>query len=500
MKMKRLCAAFVAALLLLTVFACSDPTKPPSGETSETGSQSSGDDTSSPVQDGKYKTNIPVNDLGGRKFTFFYANWYNDNSDPYDLFAEEFSEDPINDAVYNRQLWIEENLKCSVEAVHQFSSETACEMLIALYMSNDQDFGMILRVNKFLSLASEGYLYNLADLPNCDYEQPYWDSNSYDTLSILGYHFGVCGDFELRDKDATELLVYNKQILEDVGITDSLYELVDNKQWTLDKLAEYAKKGSKDLNGDSTWDISDRYGLGIWADSLFSFLSGGGLHVADKSSDDLPVFKLGDADVVDYSHKIMDFIYDTSTVINAHVAGNGDAGGVLEGMFQNDQLLFMWQKACDVPVLRHTDIEYGLLPMPMASDTQKEYHNNVNAWQCSCLILPANLSEEEAYYFSAFLEEFSCQGRNMIYPRYYEIMLKEKVAQDPESQKIIDLIFDSRDLDIGVVFNWSDVAYRYCSLTRTYDTGVAALYDGYKTLVEKEIERLATFVNNKYSK
>ena len=70
---------------------------------------------------------------------------------------------------------------------------------------------------------------------------------------------------------------------------------------------------------------------------------------------------------------------------------------------------------------------------------------------------------------------------------------------DSESQAMVDLIFDSRVLDIGVVFNWSDVAYRFCYMTMSSDTGVTSLAKAYEQLVNKEIERLSDFILDSYS-
>lgn len=482
--------------MVLTVVACHDGGDDSGSTTSDdTGVTETGDEE----EESKFTTNVPEKNLGGRTFMFYSANWASEALEDYEIFAEGYTEDPINDAVYDRQVYMEDTMNCKINLLPQYNSEAAAQTLMDCVASGDQDFGVLLRVNKFFSLAAEGYLYNLDNLPHCDFSQPYWDDDSYETLSVMDYHFGICGDFMLRDKNATSVLIYNKDIMADLDLEDDLYPLVKQGDWTLEVLSQYAKKGTSDLNGDQIIDVNDRYGLGIWRDSLFSFMNGGNTYVAEKNDEDIPVFTLGDEKVVNYAHRVMDLIYDTDTVINAHIAGNEDAGGVLESMFQSNQLLFAWQKAGSLPLLRETEIEYGLLPMPKATAEQENYACDMNAWEASCLILPRNLSDEEAYYFSIFLEEFACQGRNMIYPMYYEILLKQKVALDEDARAMVDLIFDSRVLDIGVVFNWSDVAYRFCYMTMTQDIGVTNLVDAYKRLVNKEIERLSDFVSDSYS-
>lgn len=492
---QRILTLFLACLMVFALSACIGEANTPSDDSNNsTGtSETSGEDKNI------FTTNVPEKNLGGRTFMFYSANWASDVLEDYEIFSEGYNEDPINDAVYDRQIYMEETMDCKINLLPQYNSETAAQTLMDCVQSGEQNFGVLLRVNKFFSLAAEGDLYNLDDLPYCDFSQPYWDDNSYETLSVMNYHFGICGDFMLRDKNATSVLIYNKDIMADLDLEDNLYSLVDAGGWTIEVLSQYAKKGSADLNGDLVIDTNDRFGLGIWRDSLFSFMNGGDTYVAEKNEEDIPIFTLGDEKVVNYAQRVMEMIYDTDSVINAHIAGNENAGGVLESMFQANQLLFAWQKAGSLPLLRETEIEYGLLPMPKADEKQEDYACDMNAWEASCLILPSNLSDEEAYYFSIFLEEFACQGRNMIYPVYYEILLKQKVALDSESQAMVDLIFDSRVLDIGVVFNWSDVAYRFCYMTMSSDTGVTSLAKAYEQLVNKEIERLSDFILDSYS-
>jgi len=70
-------------------------------------------------------------------------------------------------------------------------------------------------------------------------------------------------------------------------------------------------------------------------------------------------------------------------------------------------------------------------------------------------------------HFGIFLEDYACQGRNMIYPVYYDTLLQSKLVRDTESKAMLDIIFAGRVYDIGAMYNWRDFAYTFVYLTMT---------------------------------
>ena len=82
------------------------------------------------------------------------------------------------------------------------------------------------------------------------------------------------------------IIYFNKGLAEDYQLPN-LYELVDNYEWTQEKLLELTKDIFTDVNGNGKKDDDDKYGLGIVAVSYDAFATASGTTsiVKDKGTD-----------------------------------------------------------------------------------------------------------------------------------------------------------------------------------------------------------------------
>ena len=72
------------------------------------------------------------------------------------------------------------------------------------------------------------------------------------------------GDFCLSAFAATHAIIYNKNVLANAQITENVYELVRNREWTMDKFAEMIRASAKDASGNSSISFKEGDILG-WA-------------------------------------------------------------------------------------------------------------------------------------------------------------------------------------------------------------------------------------------
>ena len=54
---------------------------------------------------------------------------------------------------------------------------------------------------------------------------------------------------------------FNQTMLDSLGVSENMYDLVRSGKWTIDKLTEYAKLGYSDVNGNTEPDFGDKFGL-----------------------------------------------------------------------------------------------------------------------------------------------------------------------------------------------------------------------------------------------
>ena len=91
-----------------------------------------------------------------------------------------------------------------------------------------------------------------------DTEDPIWNQDAMRPWKYKGKNYTVT-----RAQDGVgTVILFNKRICAECGITDEfLYELQENREWTWDKLLEFARKCTLDTNNDGETDI---WGFGAY--------------------------------------------------------------------------------------------------------------------------------------------------------------------------------------------------------------------------------------------
>ena len=103
-------------------------------------------------------------------------------------------------------------------------------------------------------------------------------------------------------------------------------------------------------------------------------------------------------------------------------------------------------------IMRSMTDEYGVVPIPRYSEDQTAYYSQMHdAFQIACF--PTTLQGERQDMVSAVLEAIGSSSYNLVRPVYYETTLRTKLAQDPESSAMMDLIINNIRIDPGFVYS-----------------------------------------------
>ena len=96
--------------------------------------------------------------------------------------------------------------------------------------------------------------------------------------------------------------------------------------------------------------------------------------------------------------------------------------------------------------------EYGVVPIPKYDVTQTAYHSQMHdAFTIVCV--PTTVTGDRLDEVSAVLEAMGSASYNIVRPVYYETTLRTKIAQDPQSSEMMELIINSIHIDAGIVFS-----------------------------------------------
>lgn len=434
--MKKALSFSLIFLILLQLYSCGDNniTKTDSTDTNTT-SSSQKEET-----DLTYVCEIPENvRFDGETFTF--AIYENPNVDNH-MFTEDETGDTMNDAKYKRQMLTEERFGITM-------NETVFEDISTVrnsIMASDNEFDIAnVRCSDALSFWEEGLITSASELPYVDIDKGYWNKSFNESLTLGGEQYVIIGDMLTSTLDLTYTLTFNKKVAEDYKVGD-IYGLVRDGKWTFDEMFSMMKTATNDTNGDTTWDINDTYGyVSSGKQVLPAFWIAAGKKSVEKDSNDLPYLAIGEESFIDVITKVFAVCYDDGTYYKPQVKAFEDVTDDQITLFTSDHALFMDSSFYYIQQLRSMDTDFGILPYPKYDENQDRYYSRVSYYNAPIVPVTNNSLDKTG----AVLEYFNYVSHETVIPAYKDNVLYGKIVRDEESRDMLDIIFDSRVVDIG---------------------------------------------------
>ncbi len=443
----------VSAILFLALLA---------GLTACGGTTGTSSDTTAAPNSGTTAEAVEVNplealDFGGQKVSMVYKKaGLADN----DEFVSEETGDVIDDAVFNRNIRIEEMLNVKLEFIPDPSTDASSyhNKLQSTLLSGDDVYNIITNTQyNLLKLSVQGLLYDMIDAPYIDYEKPWWAVEYMNTCAINANHrYLLGGDITTSTIGNLSCTFFNKSLFNDFfGDPNDLYKLVLDGRWTFDTMEEYVKKGWKDLDGDGVCGMNDIIGMASTASSPTEhFAFPAGMNFVTRDKDGYPVLLTDQTHNVEITEKLYHLLFE-----NEGAFINKDANAINNEypvMFADGQILFFPNVMGSTAKFRDSKDPYGVIPRPKFDENQAEYkaliHDSVTAFA-----VPILTKEYDAA--CAVLEAIASENYKTVVPAYYEVTLKVKYTHDDISSQLIDLIHDSATTDFvyanNYVFNTS---------------------------------------------
>lgn len=360
-----------------------------------------------------------------------------------DIVAEEQTGERLNDAVYNRNLYLEDTYGFTIMASY---SEWDCSELTILAASGDDIYDMVFPMARTAaSMAQAGVLIDLNTVPYLDFDNPTWSRMFIDLLKLDGKLYYAAGDISVNSLQAVIAMLFNKQMVSNYHLSDP-YTLVREGSWTLDNFKTMCTTAAEDLNGDGNRTPEDQWGMILQSSKGgIAFYYGCDEHLVDLNEEEIPHLSAGNERSVNVYKKIQELVYDKSSVYE---------GGDYEtlGIFAEGRSLFTPQALFHTITLREAETEFGIVPMPKYDTEQDEYVQCADGWCISPLVIPAIVENIKRAGFIA--EAFAEASSVMVKPEYYEIILKSKLTRDQESAEMLDIIYKNFVVDPADLYQW----------------------------------------------
>lgn len=488
--MKHITFILVIIILFGTLISCSgEPADVPVTETT----------TVETTSESPYLDNLP-SDLNFDGMTVrFLMIAGSEGPNAESILSEEQNGEIVNDAVYQRNSIIFDRLGADIKIVNTAeinwgSDYNTIAPLRNSVQSGSDDYDAVAGYQCVtIQAAAEGLLYDLNTLDYLDFTQPYWSSDMIENMSYKFKSYWATGDIALNYIGGMGVSYINKRIYDNF-YTDSIYDMVYDGKWTLDKLYEMSEDVYLDLNGNGKIDYAeDQMGFIIQAqDPIDSLMIASGVRFTEYNSKGVPEFNLGKEKMIDFHDKVYNLLFNnkgTSFVplVDIEVANqyaNGNIFAIVNKLWHAQN------------VFRYMEDNFFIVPIPKYDENQTEYYTSTHD---GVTIFGIPSTSKNADETSAVLEAMASGSLQLVTPAYYEISMKNKFTRDSESAVMLDYIKQNVVTDFANLYQRSvncllnifrtnisqqNFASKIESLEGTYIAAFDTLIAAFDTLIE----------------
>jgi len=486
----RVMAALLLAALVLPIASCSE--EPAVPETPDT--TASAESTTAPAETEpepeveitreNYPDTLPELDLQNSTVNI-YVN--TDALYSVDWVAEQTG-DLIQDAVYSRNLAVEErlNVKLNPQMIHS-SSPAKSQPLLTAIMAGDSEIQIInIAAQSTTMFMQSGVLYNLPDLKYLDFDMPWWNQDVMDICTYNGRAFFATGEIAFRYLDGMSVVLFNTKLAADNNIGD-LYQLFFDGKWTYDKMYEYAETAKRDLNGDGSMTLDDMWGLATNGYACMDPWYAAWDHAITKmDTDGFPELCVSDEKMVSMVEKLYKLFWENPGV--STLAGTY-TNMKFRDVFIDGRALFETDTLYALTLMREVPFEFGVLTYPKFDENQENYYtHNRNGYSLYSIASPAKEPDAAA----AVLEAAAAESYRSVTKVYLEDGLKLKFSRDSETGKVIDIMLAHTKTDFAF---FTDIMYMLRNVlknSQTQSPNFASFYASNENTYQAILDQMKT--------
>ena len=450
--MKKFLCLLLAGLMLTGVVACAKPTETPEGETQESGTKGEVV-TEGETADQNFVCDLPDDlNFGGSTVKILYSK----TTGSADELIPDEAGGVVSDAVHKRNVAVEEQLKIKFE---YFDKPDATQVVTAQKKDIQSGLGdyEIISNGTYLSVqpAMEGNYINLTKLDNINTSKHYWTQGYNDMVTFTdeNMQFLASGPIAITMFRYAYLTIYNKKLFEDYKLND-LYEVVKAGDWTLDYQYDILAGKYVEKDGDGKPSEEDFYGF-VTGDtiSVDPYMVASNLHMVNKDPEtgDLRFNSEALAPLVELCDKVQKIYNDQSTYVYKTATYDDVQHNFIINHFNNERALMATTLFLQMELNFNdlTALTYGIAPMPKLSKAQENYGSYVQD-QVSCYGISAVVGDSARQEeLAAVLEAMAYHSYRLVRPAYYVTALSERYMQDPQSNEVLDMIFNSLQFDFS---------------------------------------------------
>jgi len=415
------------------------------GTTQATPTETTSGGGTTPSGDGYSKPDMFLDiDFGGRTFSFVTTNDDDEDRQTSKEIAVESRTGGtvVQTAVYDRNQVLKRLYNCELQAVKGPLSLIENDVNSG---TNEYDFGSA----EYLWFMSNkgGYYTNVYDLDlNMDIEG--WNKTLFDQCTVRDkngkdklYIFDA--DFNFETFRCTWALHCNLGLYNQ-NFSESIFDIVRNKEWTIDKMMEMVSAVAQD-NGDQKWTPGeDIYGLMTTSHNAFGLITSTGVRTVffdenhNMSTSVDQILSNNAINAIDKCAELcaMDGVSIGGYTVNqtAYLAG--------KTLFMGELLCFADRVSSEATI----DLNTTIIPEPLySSETQDKYTTYVNN-KGSTFVVSKNACGGDKKMTADFLNVLVYHSHKIVYPEFL-LFYGQICCNDENTPEMIDIIVNGLTYD-----------------------------------------------------
>ncbi|MCL2519195.1 MAG: extracellular solute-binding protein, partial [Oscillospiraceae bacterium] len=447
------------------------------GSSVENPSDSDANTTETTTAEIDYMETLPVINYEG--YTFKVIGYH--IPDRVTFPADEENGEPLNDALFRRNRFVEERYNINFVNVPFPDRPSVVAAVRKSIQAQDNAYDIILTSlgDGLNLLAPEGNLYDLNSIGYLQLDSAWWCKYVYEDFQVNDKIFYSTGPIVPFFYFTPCTVMYNKKLASDLNIGD-LNKLVFNNEWTADKFLSIIKDQNRDLDGDGVMTKeNDFFGLASDPAAATAFIAGFGQKMTVRDKDTFFKLNYESQSMVNAIEKAKEIILEPASTFN----------GALTGFRQYDEwtpflenrILFMiGSTAVPSLTLRNMESDFGVLPFPKWNAAQENYYSDGIPFGPTGAGVPSYCDNPERT--GLIMETMAYVSYELVRPAMYDNILYQKSTRDAESQQMLDLIFSGLSFDLNVMHNFGG---SYTLIRTIVNEGKGDFVSGYAAIKDK---------------
>ena len=382
--------------------------------------------------------------------------WERWDSTPNEFYvaSDDLAGDPVDDAIYKRNLYTEQLLGVDLEFVHLYL-ETGninemldwCNRLENMMNDPATPVDIFASYSRCIATATvRGLPQNLSVYEVLDFEKDWWPQYIKDEFDIGGQMYFATGDISTYLLYSMYMIFFNENMVNNYGM-ENPYDLVENREWTIDKMIGMNSSVYEDLDdiaGKSAGDLFS-FTLEWWGSD--AFIQGADFKILEQDKSGDGYIKITEDFTSEKFGEFLEDLADWCALDSVYNQKGYDE--TASGAFKEGRAIFHMGPAEVGKKLQEVDYTYGIVPPPMLDPSAQDYITTI-CEDYSIYAVGRNCTEGDRA--AAVIQTMGYYANKHTTPAVFDVTFKGKFAKTEEMMGMFDFLRSIISFDMGLLY------------------------------------------------